>query len=584
MTVKMESKLKKWIPLLDWLPNYQRADLKGDLSAGLTVGVMLIPQGMAYSMLAGLPPIYGLYASIIPLLVYAIFGTSRQLAVGPVAMVALLVAAGVGELAEGGSGEFIGLAIVLALMVGLIQLGMGLFRLGFLVNFLSHPVIAGFTSAAALIIGFSQLKHLMGIDIPRSKHVHEIVINAVGQADQTNLPTLIIGIGGILLLLAVKRFKIPVPGPLLLVIASVLVVWALGLDAQGVKIVGTVPDGLPAFGVPGINLSNIQNLLPIALTISFVSYMESIAVAKAIQSKHKNYKVVPNQELVGLGLANIAGSFFQAFPTTGGFSRTAVNDQAGAKTGLAAIISAALIALTLLFLTPLFYFLPKAVLASVIMVAVFGLIDVKEARFLWRADRSDFWMMMATFAGTLLLGIEEGIAIGAILSLVFVIYQTSRPDVIKLGKVPGASYYKNTSRFRQLEERSDLLILRLDARLYYANVDHFLESIKGHIDAHTGDLKAIILDADSINGIDSSGIHAIKDLIDDCRLRQVPLLMTSVKGVVRDAFERTGVYSKLGREHFFMRVQNAVDFVDHAKGESMQDYILQHNEGEDTGA
>lgn len=574
----MNSSLKKWLPIMDWLPNYNRGNLKGDLGAGLTVGVMLIPQGMAYSMLAGLPPIYGLYASIIPLLVYAIFGTSRQLAVGPVAMVALLVAAGVGELAEGGSGEFISLAIVLALMVGVIQLAMGLFRLGFLVNFLSHPVIAGFTSAAALIIGFSQLKHLMGVDIPRSKHVHEIIINAAENIGLTNIPTLLIGVGGILLLLAVKRFKVPVPGPLLLVGLSVLVVWVFGLDAQGVKIVGTVPEGLPAFGVPKFSMDNFQALLPIALTISFVSYMESIAVAKAIQSKHKNYKVVPNQELVGLGLANIAGSFFQAFPTTGGFSRTAVNDQAGAKTGLAAIFSAALIALTLLFLTPLFYFLPKAVLASVIMVAVFGLIDIKEAKFLWKADRSDFWMMMATFVGTLFLGIEEGIAIGAILSLVIVIYQTSRPDVIKLGKVPGASYYKNTSRFRQLEERDDLLILRLDARLYYANVDHFLQTIKAQIDEHQGELKALILDADSINGIDSSGIHAFKDLIDDCKARKLPLLMTSVKGVVRDAFERTGIHDKLGREHFFMRVQNAVDFIDHDQKEKMKDYALQHNE------
>lgn len=571
------SNVKQWLPILDWLPNYKKSDVKGDLSAGLTVGVMLIPQGMAYSMLAGLPPIYGLYASIVPLIIYAIFGTSRQLAVGPVAMVALLVAASVGELAEGGSGEYITLAIALALMVGVIQFAMGLFRLGFLVNFLSHPVIAGFTSAAALIIGFSQLKHLMGISIPRSNYVHEIIINAATNAGSTNIATLLIGVGGILLLLAVKRFKLPIPGPLILVVLSVLVVWGLGLNDAGVKIVGTVPDGLPAFGIPKFSFGQMGTMLPIALTIAFVSYMESIAVAKAIQKKHKNYEVKPNQELIGLGLANVAGSFFHAFPTTGGFSRTAVNDQAGANTGLAAIISAALIALTLLFLTPLFYYLPQAVLASVIMVAVFGLIDIKEAKFLWKADRSDFWMMMATFAGTLLLGIEEGIAIGAILSLVVVIYQTSKPDVIKLGKVPGASYYKNLSRFKKLEERDDLLIVRLDARLYYANVDHFTQTIKKMVEEHTGELKALIIDADSINGIDSSGIHAIKDLIEDCKNNHLPLMMTSVKGVVRDAFERTGVHDKLGRDHFFMRVQNAVDYVDHKKSESMTDYTLQHN-------
>lgn len=573
----MKDQIKKWFPILEWLPGYDRSSLRWDIIAGLTVGVMLIPQGMAYAMLAGMPPIYGLYASLVPLVIYAIFGTSRQLAVGPVAMVALLVAAGVGELAEGGSAQYISLAIVLALMVGIIQLAMGLFRLGFLVNFLSHPVIAGFTSAAALIIGISQLKHLLGIEIPRSNQVHEIILAAAENFGLINIPTLIIGVMGIALLILVRRLNIPVPGPLLLVGLSTLIIWGFRLDELGVKIVGSVPDGLPTFGLPKISTENIQSLLPIALTISFVSYMESIAVAKAIQSKHKDYEVIPNQELIGLGLANILGSFFQSFPTTGGFSRTAVNNQAGAKTGMAAMVSALLIALTLLFLTPWFYFLPRAVLASLIMVAVFGLIDFKEAKFLWKADRSDFWMMIVTFAGTLILGIELGIAVGALLSLAIVIYRTSRPDIIQLGKVPGAAFYKNINRFRQLEERDDLLILRLDARLYYANVEHFLQSIKNQINEHPGKLKALILDADSINGIDSSGIHAINDLIEECQSRNLPFLMTSVKGVIRDAFERTGIYDKLGRSHFFMQVQNAVDFIDHSKDEPLKDYTLQNN-------
>ena len=428
--------IKEFIPILEWLPKYGTAELKGDLAAGLTVGVMLIPQGMAYAMLAGLPPIYGLYASILPLILYAIFGTSRQLAVGPVAMVSLLIAAGVGAIAETGSETFIQLAILLALMVGLIQLLMGLFRLGFLVNFLSHPVVSGFTSAAALIIGFSQLKHLLGINIPRSNHVHEIIQNALENISATNLYTLGIGLTAIVIILAIKKLKIRIPGPLVAVVFGVLAVWLSGVDAQGVKIVGSVPDGLPSFAFPTIDLSQIQTLLPIAFTIAFISFMESIAVAKAIQSKHGDYKVVPNQELIALGAANIGGSLLQAFPTTGGFSRTAVNDQAGAKTGMAAIISAGLIVLTLLFLTPLFYFLPKAILASVIMVAVFGLIDYKEAIQLWKNYRPDFWMLAVTFVGTLLLGIEEGVLIGVVLSLAMIIFQTTKPHIATLGKIP----------------------------------------------------------------------------------------------------------------------------------------------------
>ncbi|MCB0678848.1 MAG: sodium-independent anion transporter, partial [Saprospiraceae bacterium] len=316
--------LKSYFPAFDWITNYRRDDLKGDLSAGLTVGVMLIPQGMAYAMIAGLPPIYGLYASTLPLIVYALLGTSRQLAVGPVAMVSLLTAAGVGALAEGGTEAYLQMAILLALLVGGIQFLLGVFRLGFLVNFLSHPVISGFTSAAALIIGLSQLKHLLGIPLGRSHHIHEILIEAGQRIGELHWPTFLIGLGGIGLILLVKKVSRAIPGPLLAVVFGILAVWLFGLSGEGVKIVGTVPQGLPSFELPAFSWGTTGALMPIALTIALVSFMESIAVAKAIQAKHKNYKVIPNQELIALGLANVGGSFFQAYPTTGGFSRTAV--------------------------------------------------------------------------------------------------------------------------------------------------------------------------------------------------------------------------------------------------------------------
>ncbi|MCB0618959.1 MAG: solute carrier family 26 protein, partial [Saprospiraceae bacterium] len=469
--------LKSYFPAFDWITNYRRDDLKGDLSAGLTVGVMLIPQGMAYAMIAGLPPIYGLYASTIPLLIYALLGTSRQLAVGPVAMVSLLTAAGVGALAEGGTEAYLQMAILLALLVGGIQFLLGVFRLGFLVNFLSHPVISGFTSAAALIIGLSQLKHLLGIPLGRSHHIHEILIEAGQRIGELHWPTFLIGLGGIGLILLVKKVSRAIPGPLLAVVFGILAVWLFGLSGEGVKIVGTVPQGLPSFELPAFSWGTTGALMPIALTIALVSFMESIAVAKAIQAKHKNYKVIPNQELIALGLANVGGSFFQAYPTTGGFSRTAVNDQAGARTGLAAIISAALILLTLLFLTPLFYYLPQAILASVIMVAVFGLIDIKEAVHLWHANRTDFFMLIVTFLATLSLGIEQGIGVGVVLSLVMVIFRTTRPHIAVLGKVPGTPYYRNIERFEKVEQRPDLLILRFDAQLYFANVNFFKDTL-----------------------------------------------------------------------------------------------------------
>ena len=569
--------MRKYLPFLDWLTNYDRTWFKKDLMAGLTVGVMLIPQGMAYAMIAGLPPIYGLYASTIPLIVYALLGTSRQLAVGPVAMVSLLTAAGVGLIAETGTDNYIILAITLAFFVGLIQFLLGIFRLGFLVNFLSHPVISGFTSAAALIIGLSQLKHLLGVDIPRSHHVHEILLHAIEKIGAINWVTFLIGLGGIGLILFLKRISKSLPGPLFAVVLSILAVWGFNLVDLGVKIVGEVPKGLPTFGFPQINLETLQLLGPTALAIALVSFMESIAVAKAIQSKHKNYKVIPNQELIALGATNIIGSFFKSYTTTGGFSRTAVNDQAGAQSGVASVISAFLIILTLLFLTPLFYFLPKAILASIIMVAVFGLINIREAIHLFKTDRGDFWMLIVTFIGTLALGIEQGILIGVILSLALIIYKTSIPHIAILGKIPGKPHFKNIDRFNELEVRPDILIFRFDARLYFANVEYFNDAIEQYIDAKGEALKLFILDADSINGIDSSGIHGLEKAIEYCEAKNIEFYIVGAKGPIRDKFSQAGITEHLGKDHFFIRIQHAIEFFDDTRGQAYKEYAIQSN-------
>jgi SulP family sulfate permease len=526
------------------------------------IGVMLIPQGMAYSMLAGLPPIYGLYASIVPLLVYAVFGTSRQLAVGPVAMVSLMVASGVGAIAPVGSPEFISMAILMALMVGLFQFFLGAFRLGFLVNFLSHPVISGFTSAAALIIGLSQLKHLLGLDLERSKYIHKILIDAASNISHVHVPTLLIGVGGIALILGLKKINKKIPGPLIAVIFGILAVWLGGLADAGVKIVGEVPKGLPAIKVPEISWENMELLIPGAIAISLVSFMESIAVAKAIQAKHRNYKVDSNQELIGLGLANIFGSFTQAFPTTGGFSRTAVNDQSGAKTGLASIISAVLIALTLLFLTPLFYFLPKAILASVIMVAVFGLIDFKEVKHLWKTDKTDLAMLLITFVATLSLGIEEGIGLGLAVSLMMVVYRSSRPHVATLGHIPDTHYYRNIKRFPDATERKDAFIFRLDSPLYYANVEFFKETVEKQMEKRDN-LKLIIMNAAAITSIDSTALHALHELVVNTQKQGITVLIAGCNGPLRDRLEQVGFKDQIsGDGQYFLHVQDAIDYYD----------------------
>ena len=564
--------LQQLLPIAGQLETYGREKLTGDLSAGLTVGVMLIPQGMAYALIAGLPPIYGLYASLVPLVIYALFGTSRQLAVGPVAMVSLLVAAAVGPIAGGDTQLYIGLALLLSLMVGLLQFGLGLARFGFLVNFLSHPVLAGFTSAAALIIGLSQLKHLLGISIERSHYIHEILWTAVQKAGAVDPMTLALGLGSIALLVGLQWWKKSFPGALAAVVVTTLATWGFGLHEMGVAIVGSVPSGLPAPTMPPMDAGAVGNLVPSApsaLAIGLVGFMESIAVAKVYAARHR-YEVDANKELVGLGLANVAGAFFSAYPTTGGFSRTAVNDQAGAQTNLAAIFSAGIIALTLLFLTPLFYFLPKAVLAAIVMVAVFGLIEWEEVVHLWHVDRTDLALMGVTFTATLGLGIEQGILTGVIVSLIAVIYQTSQPHTAIMGRLPDTSTYRNLRRNPEALTKSHVVVVRMDANLYFANASAFKDLVL-EADVKSPALQTIVIDMYPVNRIDSTGVEALEEVIETCRRHGVTVLLAGVKGPVRDVLDDAGVSNDLGVDNFFLEVHAAVQRAEAIAEESADD-------------
>jgi sulfate permease, SulP family len=552
----LSSVLKKYIPALQWLPNYKKAHLGGDLSAGLTVGIMLIPQGMAYAMLAGLPPIHGLYAVTIPLILYAIFGTSRQLAVGPVAMVSLLVAAGISALQPNGMEEYLMLAFTLAFLVGLLQFGMGLLRLGFVVNFLSHPVISGFTSAAAIIIGLSQIKHLFKIKLPQTEHAQEILFAMAQEIGNTHVPTLILGLVAIIIIKYGKIIHSKFPAPLVAVIVGILAVSFLNLTAHGVVVLGEVPSGLPSLGMPGFSMEAWRKLLPVALTIALVGFAESFAVAKAMHQRHKDYHLDANQELIALGMANFGAAFFRGYPITGGFSRTAVNNQAGAKTGLASIISALLIVVTLLFLTGLFENLPNAVLAAVVLVAVSGLIDMKEPISLWKKDKSDFFMLMATFFITLTLGIETGIISGMVLSLIAVIYRASKPHMAKLGRIPNTNLYRNVSRFSDLENDESFLMVRIDGPIYFANISY----IKKKLDLwlfEQPSVNCIILDMEAIPHIDSSGAHALHDWIHDWKAAGFEFKVSGLRGPVRDILEKWGIIDELGEQGCYLTMAEA---------------------------
>lgn len=559
--------LHKILPIFQWLPNYKKSYLTGDVIAGLTVGIMLIPQGMAYAMIAGLPPVFGLYASLTPQIIYAIMGTSRQLAVGPVAMDSLLVASGLGALSLSGIDEYISMAIFLSLFMGSIQLLLGVLRMGFLVNFLSKPVISGFTSGAAIIIGLSQLKHLLGIDITRSNQVHKLLINAFENISLTNIYALSIGIFSIILIKVIKKYNKKYskrfPAALVLVVIGVSVVYFFNLYDFGLKIVGKVPSGLPSFQTPKIPLDRISELTPIALTLALIAFMEAISVSKAIEEKQNEYEIDSNQELIALGTSNIIGSLFQSYPTTGGFSRTAVNDQAGAKTGIAPLISALVVGLTLLFLTPLFYYLPNAVLAAIIIVAVFGLIDFSYPKELYKRRKDEFILLLITFVITLTVGITEGILSGVLLSLLIMVYRTSKPHIAVIARVKDTNYYKNILRFNNsTENRNDILGIRIDSQLFFGNKDFFKKELNKKIENKGKELRLIIINTEAINYIDSSGAHTLIKIIQELKTKNIKVMFSGTSGPTRDILYKSGIVDILGKENLFLRSHEAEEYYD----------------------
>ena len=564
--------LQRLIPILEWLPNYTRSRFKGDFIAGITVAIILIPQGIAYALIAGLPPIYGLYCALVPQLVYAIFGSSRQVAIGPVAMDSLIVATGVSTLALAGSDSYIVIAILLAFMVGGIQFLLGVFRLGFVVNFLSKPVISGFTSAVALTIGINQFRNLFGVDFIQSDQIQYVLEDIWSNIIDFNSHTTTIGLISVAVIIILRKINKKIPNALIVVVVGILTIRYFGNDFVDVAIVKDIPSGLPSFSFPELDISQMKELLPIALTLVMVGYLETISIGKSLEAKQDEYKIRPNQELMALGLSNMIGSWFKAYPSTSSFSRSAINQESGATTGMASLVSVFMVLITLLFLTPLFYHLPKTVLAAIIIVAVFGLVNIKEAIFLWKANNLDFWSLIATFFSTLLFGIEYGIMIGVGLSLIILIFRTSRPYVAELGKVPDSDFYRNRERFTEVIVNDEILVFRFDAQLFYANSSYFIETLELMVEAKGAHLKLIVLDAESINRVDSTGVEMLKERIRFYRKKGILFYFAGVKGPVRDHLFRGKILDIITLDHFYMRVNGAVNYYKTGKKEYQNKY------------
>lgn len=560
--------------LLPGLKGYGRADWRADLQAGLTVSVLLVPQAMAYALLAGFPPVYGLYASVVPLLIYALLGSSPHLSVGPTALVSLLVISGLRPLAPPGSELYIQLAISTALLAGLMQLLLGMVRLGVLVNFLSRPVISGFTSAAAVIIALSQIPALLGVESGRSSRIYLSLSNIFNSLDEIHWLTLALGAFSLLMLYGMRRWRPKFPAALVLVGLATGATALFSWHELGLAVVGEAPRGLPGFDIPQFDSSTLNIIWPAALTIALISFVESLAIGKSIAAQHRYYRIDPNQELVALGLSKTVGAFFQAFPTTGSFGRSAVNDAAGARTGIASLIAGLITILVLLFLTPVFYFLPQATLAAVIILAVIKLFDLATMRELWQQNRKDFATLAATFAITLFFGIQQGIIAGILLSLAFVIFRNARPHIAVLGQLGESSHFRNVNRFADARQEEEVLIIRFDSELYFGNADYFRQTIEQLVRRKGPRLQIIILDASSMHDLDSTGTYVFRELLEDLQEKGIELYLAGVIGPVRDILYRTGLMQLIGPDQQFLDIADALQYFRRQQNDGLRDWSV----------
>ncbi|KAL5711092.1 Sulfate transporter 4.1 [Ranunculus cassubicifolius] len=576
-TSKIKSlSLMEWIemvlPCSRWIRSYKLNEfLQLDLMAGTTVGIMLVPQAMSYAKLAGLHPIYGLYSGFVPIFVYALFGSSRQLAIGPVALVSLLVSNVLGGIVDSGEELYTELAILLALMVGILECVMGLLRLGWLLRFISHSVISGFTTASAIVIALSQAKDLLGYDIVRSSEIVPLVKSIISGADKFKWQPFVMGSIFLVVLLAMKHLGkankhlrfLRAGGPLTAVVFGIS--FAKIFRPSSISLVGPIPQGLPKFSVPK-EFGYVQSLIPTALLITGVAILESVGIAKALAAKN-GYELDSNQELFGLGVANICGSFFSTYPTTGSFSRSAVNHESGAKTGLSGLIMGIIMGCALLFLTDLFREIPQCALAAIVISAVMGLVDYDEAIFLWKVNKKDFLLWTITFATTLLLGIEIGVLVGVGFSLAFVIHESANPHIAVLGRLPGTTVYRNIEQYPETYTYNGIVIVRIDAPIYFANISYIKDRLREYELKVDGATKRgpsveriyfVIIEMAPVTYIDSSAVQALKDLYQEYKSRDIQMAITNPHREVLVTLIKSGVFDLIGKEWYFVRVHDAV--------------------------
>ncbi|MBF0219672.1 MAG: sulfate permease [Gammaproteobacteria bacterium] len=574
-------KLSKYLPFLNWFP-MSSATLRSDMVAGITVALVLIPQSMAYAQLAGLPAYYGLYISFLPVMIAALFGSSKQLATGPVAVVSLLTASAiiplVGDPGKMSHEEIVTLyapmAILLTLLVGSFQLMLGLMRLGVIVNFLSHPVIVGFTNAAALIIGLSQFNKIFGVSMSRSESFVQDIWGVVMRIPDLHLPTFIFGVSAIVTLWALKKYLPKVPGVLVVVVVSTTISWLIGYaEMKTGAVIGKIPEGLPSLAMPSFNLDAMSSLLGSAVVISLVGFMEAISIAKAMAAKTKD-RLDPNQELIGQGIGNIVGSFSQAYPASGSFSRSAVNLGAGAKTGMSSVFTGLVVLITLLFLTPLLYHLPNAVLAAIIIMAVVGLINFHSVRHAWQACRHDGIASVVTFVATLGFAphLDSGIMVGAGLAIGFYLYRTMKPRVAQLGRFSDGTL-RDIKVYPKLPTSPYIIALRFDGSLYFANTAYFEDTILEMVALKPSATHLLVV-GDAINDLDASGEEVIHHVVKRLRQGGVTVVFSGLKRQVLQVMRNTSLYQLIGEENIFATEDQAIAAIHERLGDDSKDDLF----------
>ncbi|MEE9328190.1 MAG: SulP family inorganic anion transporter [Cocleimonas sp.] len=560
--------ISRFVPFLDWITELKNPNiLKADIIAGVTVALVLIPQSMAYAQLAGLPPQMGLYAAFLVPIVAAIFGSSRQLQNGPVAIISLMTAAALIPL-NLSTEQYIVYAAMLAILAGTMQVMLGLLRLGVMVDFLSHPVVIGFTNAAAIVISSLQIGKILGIDVESGKHLYETLWNLMlAIPDKTHFATLLMGGFSILLLLLFKKYTPKLPGILLTVVITILLSWLIGFDKMGGKVVADIESGLPSFIFPTIQLDHLSSLLMPALMIALLSFVEAFSIAKAVASKTRQH-LSADQEMVGKGLANLVAGVTQGYAVSGSFSRTAVAFDAGAKTGLTAIVSGIIVGITLLFLTPLLYYLPVATLAAVIIVAVVGLIHLEPFHHAWRVNPHDGFVALVVFITTLYFAphLEWGIFIGIALSLIFYLYRTMTPHFAEVALTEEGTY--RDAKIFNLETSPSVAFFRYDGDLYFANAGYLERKLLNAV-ADKPELKVLVLDLEAVDQIDATGEEMLSHMSERLAEAGIEFCFSRVKHKVEDALKRSGLYDVIGKDHFFDKRSRAIKAIKQKYGGSV---------------